>query len=50
MNHRAVSLMIGLILAANLSILGCAADDSLLVYFELNTPQLAAVGMVKKTT
>jgi len=32
MNLRALSLTIGLILAANLSILVCAADDSLLVY------------------
>ncbi|HII06004.1 MAG TPA: molybdate ABC transporter substrate-binding protein [Methanotrichaceae archaeon] len=32
MNRRTVSLMIGLILAANLIISGCAADDSLLVY------------------
>jgi len=32
MNRRAVSLMIGLILAASLAISGCAADDSLLVY------------------
>jgi len=32
MNRRAVSLMIGLILAVNLAISGCAADDSLLVY------------------
>ncbi len=32
MNRKAVSLMIGLILAANLAISGCAADDSLLVY------------------